>query len=251
MDISPKLRLFVECPLADGAAVSLNHDQTHYLVNVMRARAGADVAVFNGRDGEWRSRLAAVGKRAASLTVTAQLRQQTPEPDLWLLFAPVKRSRIDFIVEKATELGASALIPVFTRHTAATRVNQDRMRAIAVEAAEQCERLSVPNVRPALPLEEVLARWPADRRLILLDEGGGGMAIAQGLALVAGAAAAVLVGPEGGFANSELDALHALSFATPVGLGPRILRADTAVIAALACYQALCGDWRTPPAIRS
>jgi 16S rRNA (uracil1498-N3)-methyltransferase len=162
------------------------------------------------------------------------------------LFAPVKRARIDFIAEKATELGVSALVPVFTRHTVMTRVNDERLRAIAIEAAEQCERLSVPEVRAAASLDILLAAWPTDRKLLLLDEGGGGAPIADALAHVAPGPAALLVGPEGGFAKSELDGLRALSFATPVGLGPRILRADTAVIAALSCFQALCGDWRTP-----
>jgi 16S rRNA (uracil1498-N3)-methyltransferase len=179
------------------------------------------------------------------------LRNQRPEPDLWLLFAPVKRQRIDSIVEKATELGVSQLFPVFTRHTVMTRVNDDRLQAIAIEAAEQCERLSVPPVHRPLSLEERLADWPAERRLVLLDEGGGGRPIADALTDIGHGPVAVLVGPEGGFAKSELDALRRLSFACPVGLGPRILRADTAVIAALSCFQAICGDWRTSPNARS
>ncbi len=246
MDDIPKLRLYVEAALAEGAAVALAADQTHYLLHVMRAPAGAAVALFNGRDGEWRGRLTEAGKRSAVLEVGQCLRPQTAEPDLWLLFAPVKRARIDFIAEKATELGVSALLPVFTRHTAMTRVNEQRLRAIATEAAEQSERLTVPEVRPSRPLDHVLAEWPAGRRLFLLDESGGGQPIAEVLAREAVGPAAVLVGPEGGFAKSELDAFHSLAFAKPVGLGPRILRADTAVISALACFQALCGDWRQP-----
>ncbi len=251
MDISPKLRLFVEAPLAEGGRIALDQKQAHYLLHVMRAEAGAAVALFNGRDGEWLARIEAAGKRSLVLLPERLLRPQAPEPDLWLLFAPVKRLRIDIIIEKATELGVSVLAPVFTRHTAMTRVNEERLRAIAVEAAEQCERLSVPEVRPAASLDSVLAGWPAGRRLILLDEGGGGAPIADVLADGWPGPAAVLVGPEGGFAKSELDALRALSFATPVGLGPRILRADTAVIAALSCFQALCGDWRAQPVLRS
>lgn len=251
MDISPKLRLFVEAPLVEGGRLSLDQKQAHYLLHVMRAGVGAEVALFNGRDGEWLARIGEATKRSLTLVLERPLRPQAPEPDLWLLFAPVKRARIDIIVEKATELGVSALLPVFTRHTAMTRVNEDRLRAIAVEAAEQCERLSVPEVRPAAPLESLLADWPDRRRLILLDEGGGGAPIGAALAGGVPGPAAVLVGPEGGFAKSELDGLRALSFATSVGLGPRILRADTAVIAALSCFQALCGDWRTPSVVRS
>ncbi|PKU23744.1 16S rRNA (uracil(1498)-N(3))-methyltransferase [Telmatospirillum siberiense] len=251
MDISPKLRLFVEGPLAEGENLDLDQKQIHYLLHVMRLQAGGEVALFNGRDGEWLARAGEVSKRALVMTVERRLRPQAAEPDLWLVFAPVKRARIDFIVEKATELGVSVLAPVFTRHTAMTRVNEERLRAIATEAAEQCERLSVPEVRPSASLDSVLAAWPEGRRLILLDEGGGGAPIASALAGGSIGPAAVLVGPEGGFAKSELDALRALSFATPVGLGPRILRADTAVIAALSCFQALCGDWRAPSTVCS
>jgi 16S rRNA (uracil1498-N3)-methyltransferase len=251
MDISPKVRLFVEHPLAAGAPVTLTPEQGHYLRNVMRIDIGARVAMFNGRDGEWTGRLTDLGKRGGQATLERRLREQRPEPDLWLLFAPVKRQRIDTIVEKAAELGVSQLFPVFTRHTVMTRVNDGRLQAIATEAAEQCERLSVPPVHPPVSLEERLTGWPEGRRLVLLDEGGGGRPVAEALAEIGTGPAAVLVGPEGGFAKSELDALRRLSFACPVGLGPRILRADTAVIAALSCFQAICGDWRTTPNARS
>lgn len=251
MDISPKVRLFADIPLAEGKSVDLDQKQAHYLSHVMRLQAGQSLALFNGRDGEWRARIDAVSKRGVAISVEIRLRPQSPEPNLWLLFAPVKRSRIDVIAEKATELGVAVLAPVFTRHTAMTRVNEDRLRAIAVEAAEQCERLSVPEVRPSADLDAVLSAWPEERRLILLDEGGGGRPVAEAFSALPSGPAALLVGPEGGFAKSELDALRALSFATPVGLGPRILRADTAVIAALSCFQALCGDWRQPSAVRS
>ncbi len=250
MDTPPKLRLFVQASLNEGALVPLGPDQAHYLLNVMRAAAGTPVAVFNGQDGEWLAALEQTGKKTAQLALRQQLRPQAAEPDLWLLFAPVKRARIDFITEKATELGVSALQPVWTRRTVMSRVNDDRLSAIAREAAEQCERLSVPEMRPARDLDDLLASWPQDRRLILLDEGGGGRPIAEALADLPPGPAAVLVGPEGGFAKSELDALRSLSFAVPVGLGPRILRADTAVLAALSCYQAMCGDWRQTPAFR-
>lgn len=247
MDISPKVRLFVAQPLGGGGAVALDQAQAHYLLHVMRAGPGTMVALFNGRDGEWLARIDQVSKRGATLMVADQTRPQSAEPDLWLLFAPVKRARIDIIVEKAGELGVSELFPVFTRHTVMTRVNGERLSAIAIEASEQCERLSVPTVHEARSLEEMLAGWPAGRRLILLDEGGGGRPVAEAFADLGDGPAAILVGPEGGFAKSELDALRRLSFACPVDLGPRILRADTAVIAALSCFQAICGDWRVPP----
>jgi 16S rRNA (uracil1498-N3)-methyltransferase len=251
MDISPKVRLFVDAPLAADGRLGLEQKQAHYLLHVMRSAVGAEVALFNGRDGEWQARIVEAAKRSVVVVPERQLRPQVLEPDLWLLFAPVKRARIDFIAEKATELGVSVLAPVLTRHTAVTRVNEERLQAIAIEAAEQCERLSVPEVRSAESLDTLLAGWPVGRHLILLDESGGGLPIARALEGLIAGPAAVLVGPEGGFAKSELDGLRALSFATPVGLGPRILRADTAVIAALSCFQAMCGDWRTPPAVRS
>lgn len=246
----PSLRLFVAADLAAGASVGLTPAQAHYLVSVMRARKGEAVALFNGRDGEWRGSVDGFGKGWCSVTVGDRLREQVAEPDLWLVFAPIKRARIDFVAEKATELGVSGLWPIFTRHTAVTRVNAERLYANAVEAAEQSERLTVPAVFEPATLEAVLAGWPAERRLILLDESGADRPVAEVLASLPPGPAALLTGPEGGFAKSELDALHALPFVTSIGLGPRILRADTAALAALACWQALCGDWRDGPAPR-
>jgi 16S rRNA (uracil1498-N3)-methyltransferase len=188
------------------------------------------------------------------LAIEQQLRPQTSERDLWLVFAPVKRTRIDAIAEKATELGVCALIPVVTQRTAVDRVNVERLRAIAIEAAEQCERLSVPEVRPPVTLGKLLAEWPADRRLLLCAEAGAARPIAEALRAHADGIAApwaVMIGPEGGFARSELDALAKLPFVMPVGLGPRILRADTAALAALACWQAILGDGQQRPPHRS
>lgn len=247
MDDRPRLRLFVDQPLAPGARLELSAAQAHRLRAVMRLRAGDAIALFNGVDGEWAAELEEAGKRGAAALVRDRRRAQADEPDLWLLFAPVKRLRIDMIAEKATELGASSLVPVLTRRTVAERVNEDRLRAIAIEAAEQCGRLTVPRVAPARPLAAVLTEWPAGRRLIVLDESGGGAPIAQALRPLEPGPAAILVGPEGGFADSELDALRSLSFAVAVGMGPRTLRAETAALAALACYQALCGDGDRPP----
>lgn len=258
-------RLFVEDDLAAGAMVELDRDRAHYLRNVLRATAGETVGLFNGRDGEWRAGIASLSKSAAALAVDAQLRVQVPEPDLWLVFAPVKRARIDFIAEKATELGASALLPVMTRRTMVARVNTDRLRANAIEAAEQTERLSVPAIHEPVPLDRLLAGWPADRRILLCAEAGAARPIAEVLAeiqveLASGSQAsakppskpwAVMTGPEGGYAPAELDGLSNLPFVTAVGLGPRILRADTAALAALACFQAILGDGRMRPPVRA
>ncbi len=239
-------RLFVEDDLAPGGALTLDGPRAHYLRDVLRLGVGAEVLLFNGRDGEWRATVAATAKRSLDLGIENQTRPQIAEPDLWLCFAPVKKARIDFIAEKATELGVSALLPVITRRTNVERVNLERLRANAVEAAEQTERLSVPEVRGPVSLEQVLRSWPATRRLLIADETGGGRPILDALGDARPGPWAVLVGPEGGFAREELDRIAALPGVLPVGLGPRILRADTAAIAALACLQAAIGDWREP-----
>jgi 16S rRNA (uracil1498-N3)-methyltransferase len=246
MTSPPKARLYLTYDLTAGAAIILAEPQAHYLKNVLRLESGSMVALFNGRDGEWAAQIERFAKRTVTVTLTKQRRPQEAEPDLWLLFAPLKRVRIDFLVEKATELGVSHLSPVVTRRTVAERVNLERLRAHAIEAAEQTERLSVPILAEPAPLDQIIARWPAGRRLLLCDESGAAPPIAAALQQSRGEAWAVLVGPEGGFAETELDALRKLAFVSPVGLGPRVLRADTAALAALAVLQALAGDWRTP-----
>jgi 16S rRNA (uracil1498-N3)-methyltransferase len=222
--------------LALGGAVELTPGQAHYLRSVLRLGAGAAVAAFNAADGEWLCRIAEIGKNRVWLAVEHSIRSPSPEPDLWLLFAPIKRARLDWLVEKATELGASTLLPVWTARTQAERLNLERLRAHAIEAAEQSERLSVPELRSPEALGRVLAAWPEGRPLIVCDESGEGEPI--------GEAAARLPGPEGGFDQTELDALGKLSFVSRVGLGPRVLRAETAAVAALAIFQAIAGDWR-------
>lgn len=243
-------RLFVESDLAFGAEVPLGEAQAHYLRHVMRRAEGASLRLFNGRDGEWGATLSLRGKKAAVALLGERTRPQAAEPDLWLCFAPVKRARIDYIAEKATELGAAVLQPVVTQHTIVERVNVERLRANAIEAAEQTERLSVPEVRAPLELARLLAAWPAGRRVLMCDETGGGPPIAEALAALDAPARAapwaIVVGPEGGFAAAELDALRRIRDVTAVGLGPRILRADTAALAALAVWQALVGDWQRP-----
>ena len=248
-------RLYVAGDLVADASLRLDKGQAHYLGHVLRLRIGDRVALFNGRDGEWRGRIEEQGRGRCILTIEAMLRPQAPEPDLWLVFAPIKRARIDFLAAKATELGVSALWPVFTKQTVVRRVNSARLRANAAEAAEQCGRLSVPEIFEPQALEQVLTTWPADRPLLVCDETGGGQPIAGALARHAasqGAAApaAILTGPEGGFAQSELDALRNLPFVTAVSLGPRVLMADTAALAALALWQALSGDWRQTSSAR-
>ncbi|KAA5801033.1 16S rRNA (uracil(1498)-N(3))-methyltransferase [Alkalicaulis satelles] len=237
-------RLFVDAPLNQGAALILERDQAHYLVSVMRRQPGDGVRVFNGRDGEWRAVLETSGKREARLALTDRLRDQTAGPDLTLYFAPVKKARTDFIVEKATELGARAIIPVITRRTNAERVRTDRLGALAREAAEQTERLDVPQIGEPLRLDALLDDWPPGRRLIFCDETGGAPMLEALLSeRERGQSWSILIGPEGGFAPEERDRFKAAPGVLAVSLGPRILRADTAAAAALALWQAVMGDW--------
>ena len=238
-------RLYLPVALAEGGTAALDAAQAHRLRHVLRLGAGAAVAGFNARDGEFLCRVVELGRSAGSLAVERRLRGPQEETDLWLLFAPIKRLRLDWLVEKGTELGVAAFVPVMTARTQPERINCERLFAHAVAAAEQSERLSAPQIRPAAPLASVLAAWRVERRLIVCDETGGGAPIAAALAgLDLGAPVALLIGPEGGFAETELDALRKLPFVTAVGLGPRVLRAETAALAALAAFQAVAGDWR-------
>ncbi len=239
-------RLYVAAGLASNVEVELDRAHAHYLRSVLRLDAGAAIAAFNATDGEWLCRVAEFGKRGARLMVEAQLREPEPEaePDLWLIFALIKRAPLDWLVEKATELGVAVLLPVWTARTHAERVNLDRLRAHAVEAAEQSERLSVPELRTPERLDRLLAAWPRARRLVVCDESGAGEPISDAAARLPPGPVALLVGPEGGFDETELDAIGKLSFVTRVGLGPRVLRAETATLAAVAVFQAIAGDWR-------
>jgi len=250
MPFEPRRRLYVTADLAAGASVALDAAQAHYLKNVLRLEPGAPVLLFNGREGEWRGAIQGFDRESVTVVLDHRTRAQVPEPDLWLAFAPVKRVRIDFLVEKATELGVSALQPVLTERTQVERVNLDRLRANVREAAEQTERLTLPEVRPPLSLARALERWPAGRRLLLCDESGESPDIASALRAEQPGVWGVLTGPEGGFTQRELDGLRKLPFVCAVGLGPRVLRADTAALAALAVFQALLGDWRSDGARR-
>jgi len=243
-----KTRLYVDAPLGEGQGVALSEAQAHYLFGVMRLAAGDPVEVFNGRDGAWTARVAEAARRRGTLVCERLAAPLALPPDVWLMFAPLKKARTDFIVEKAAEMGVRRILPVATAFTAADRVNRGRLQAHAVEAAEQCGGTFVPEVAELAPLEEVLAGWDPARRLLWGDE-----ALAE-----AGAAVlppsdgpgpgpgpwAVLVGPEGGFSPAERTRLRALPVTVPVRLGPRVLRADTAAVAALTLWQLTWGDWR-------
>jgi 16S rRNA (uracil1498-N3)-methyltransferase len=237
-------RLFVEADLAEGGTVACTPAQSNYLRNVLRLEAGDAVLVFNGRDGEWRAELADAGRRGTSLRVGAQLRAQEGGPDIDYLFAPLKRARLDYMVEKATEMGVARLRPVLTRRTVAERVNVERMRAHAIEAAEQCGILRVPDVHAPEKLERVVAGWDAARPLVFCDEDSAEHCPFTALAMIPPGPVAVLVGPEGGFDPAERELLSSQPFVTRISLGPRILRADTAAVAALALVNAVLGDWR-------
>jgi 16S rRNA (uracil1498-N3)-methyltransferase len=240
-------RLFVDLPLAAGAAVPLAPPQTHYLKDVLRLKPGDPVLAFNGRDGEWQGRLDPAGKKGLALAIESQTRPQTGGPDLHYLFAPLKRARLDYMVQKAVEMGVARLAPVMTRHTQAERVNVERMRANAIEAAEQCGVLRLPEIAAPIALADALAALAPERLLVFCDEDAPITDPVAALAAASGAAAlAVLVGPEGGFAQEEREMLLARPNIVRLPLGPRILRADTAAVAALALVQAVLGDWRDP-----
>ncbi len=243
MTVKAKIRLYVDAPLGKGQSLSLSKDQAHYLTGVMRQKAGAMIALFNGRDGEWQAELVDAGKRRAVLICIEQSKAQQTPPDLWFYFAPIKKARTDFIVEKATELGAARIFPVQTDFTNAERIRQDRLQAHAVEAAEQCGETYVPPVAALQKLDVVLANWPDDRKLLFCDE----TLVADvttGLETEKGGKWAILIGPEGGFSDIEITRLRAMKTIRPISLGPRVLRADTAAVAALALWQNALGDWR-------
>ena len=238
-----KLRLYVDAAIGDGLRVVPVEQQAHYLIHVMRAKKGDRVRVFNGRDGEWSARIVEVSKRSCALGCEEKNAEQAGVPDVWLCFAPIKQTPADYVAQKATELGVRVLQPVFTRRTIVRRVNLERMRANAIEAAEQSGRLSVPETRQPLSFEKLVSSWPTERRLIFCDEGGAAVPIAAALSREPALPCAIFTGPEGGFEPAERDLLRGLSFVVPVSLGARILRADTAALAALAIWQSLRGDW--------
>ncbi|NOD89186.1 MULTISPECIES: 16S rRNA (uracil(1498)-N(3))-methyltransferase [unclassified Ruegeria] len=240
--MSAKIRLYVEQPLGQGQSVPLTRDQAHYLFGVMRLSVGGFVALFNSRDGEWLAKVTEAGKRGGVLTCLEQTKPLQLPPDLWFLFAPIKKARTDFIVEKAAEMGAARILPVQTEFTNSERIRQDRLQAHAVEAAEQCGGTFVPEVTDLQRLDRVLDTWPEDRQLMFCNEAEVGSALRLA-ANEKGRPWAILIGPEGGFSDKERARLTALPHAHVVSLGPRILRADTAAVAALTMWQQALGDW--------
>jgi 16S rRNA (uracil1498-N3)-methyltransferase len=241
-DVTAKIRLYVEQPLGQGQSVPVTREQAHYLFGVMRLAPGAHVLLFDGQSGEWLAVVEDAGKRGGSLRVEQQMRPLRMPPDLWLMFAPIKKARTDFIVEKATEMGAARIVPVQTDFTNSGRIQRDRLQAHAVEAAEQCGGTFVPEVAELQRLDRLLDGWDATRRIMFCDEALAGDA--TGLP-DAGGPWAVLIGPEGGFSQAERTRLGGLQHAHAVPLGPRILRADTAAVAALTLWQSSLGDWRS------
>ena len=237
---SADLRLFVDVPLAGGGLLEPSAAQAHYLLMVMRRRAGDEVVLFNGRDGEWLATIDPVERRRCRLALVEQLRAQLPEPGPALLFAPLKRVRQEFLIEKATELGVARLEPVFTRRSVVDRINRARILSIAIEAAEQSGRLTVPEIDPPTSLDQRLETWPDDRLLYFGDETGAGQPLLE--TLRNNGPGDLLIGPEGGFTDDELAGLRSLDRVVAISLGPRVLRAETAALAALACWQAVGVD---------
>jgi 16S rRNA (uracil1498-N3)-methyltransferase len=236
-------RLFVAGPLADGATLTLDGAPANYLVNVLRLGAGAHVKLFDDRTGEWLAEIMEPGRKRVTLRTVRHLRPREPVPDLWLVFAPLKRARIDMLVEKAAELGLARLVPVITARTVVDRIKNERLLAHVIEAAEQCERTAIPELDDPIKLESLLSSWPETRTLLFADEAGG----ASLLDIAAPGPAAILIGPEGGFTDAERAAVRSHPATQRIALGPRILRAETAALAAVAIWMAAAGDWNTAP----
>ena len=236
-------RIFREVPLTQGGQISPSTAQAHYLLNVLRLRDGTEILVFNGRDGEWRAVLKVEGRKKPSLVLLRRERVQPETPDLKFCFAPIRTGRLDYMVQKAVEMGAGVIQPVITRHTQVSKPGDKRMRANIVEAAEQCGVLAVPELRPPLKFVELVKKWDRGRRLFFCDEASGIDNPLDRLSEIDPGPLGLIVGPEGGFSDDERKRLRASPFVTPIPLGPRILRADTAAVAALAVIQATTGDW--------
>lgn len=233
-------RLFVDSPLSEGAVIALPSAQSHYLSGVMRLKPGDSVLLFDDRTGEWAAEIEEAGRKAVTVRANRRLREREAVPDLWLCAAPIKRGRVDWVAEKACELGVARLVPVLTRRTVVDKLNGERLRAHMIEAAEQCGRTALPELAEPVQLSRLLDAWPSDRTLIFCDEEGG----APVLEALRPGPAAILIGPEGGFAPEERDRLRGMPQAVRVSLGPRVLRADTAAVAAVSLWQGRIGDWR-------
>jgi 16S rRNA (uracil1498-N3)-methyltransferase len=241
------IRLYTTSPLTLNSTIELTTENVHYLSNVMRKKEGHRILLFNGIDGEFLGQIESISKKHGQIRIISETRKQKAEPDIWLCFAPVKNAPINNLVEKATELGVAVLQPVITQHTIVNRVNTDRLLANAIEAAEQSERLTIPKVTEPIKLEKLLQNWDNNRSLILCDESGMGEPIIKKLQQIKTSSHAILIGPEGGFSQTEFEIMKNNPYIVRVGMGPRILRADTAAIAALTCVQSILGDWDEQP----
>jgi 16S rRNA (uracil1498-N3)-methyltransferase len=237
-------RLFVDMPLSAGNSLTLSKEQSHYLINVLRMQAGDRLYVFNGKVGEWLACIESAHKKATILDIIEQNRPQPKPADLTYIFAPLKQARLDYMVQKAVEMGVSRLAPVLTQHTQVHKLNLDRLRANVIEAAEQCGVLHVPEVNEPVKLPVLLETWDASRQILFCDEAAESINPLHTLQSMQEGPKAVLIGPEGGFSEQERDMLLGLDYVTPIGLGPRILRADTAAVAALTIVQSIMGDWK-------
>ncbi len=242
-----EIRLYIKNHLQKNSPVTLEGDQAHYLANVMRAKPGDKVSLFNGSAGQWQAEISFISKKSIGIIPLEQTREQTTSPDIWLVFAPIK-NKTELVVEKATELGVSKIIPIVTRHCVVRSVNMEKLETHALEASEQCERLDIPALETHKDLSYLLGAWDKNRTLLYGDESGGGESLAEILGnMKQPQKLAILIGPEGGFAADEFAMLRACDFAIPFGMGPRILRADTAAVSALACVMAQAGDWDIKP----
>lgn len=245
----PTIRLYISDSLFTDQYLLLSQGQSHYINHVMRQQVGDSIALFNGQDGLWHSTVHSITRKETILHVKYLLEPQSTGPDIWLCFAPVKNAPLQTLIQKATELGVSALCPVQTKHTVVHHLHSARITSHCIEAAEQCRRLTIPTLYPLRPLPELLENWDTKRTLILCDESGHGSPIAPTLSLLPKAAPlAILIGPEGGFSALEFEILRKQPYIKSVGMGPRILRSDTAAISALACCMSILGDWQTMPA---
>lgn len=237
-------RLFVEDDLRQGTEIALGREQSNYLGAVLRMQPGAALVVFNGRDGAWLASVSSASRKAVSLAPDEQIAPQPPPSDLWFGFAPLKAGRLDYMIQKATEMGVGAIQPVITRFTQVTRLKPEKLRAHAIEAAEQCEVLNVPTILPEIAFPDLVRTWNAGRRLIVADESLESASPTDTLRAISDQPIGLLIGPEGGFSPEERAEIQRQPFVVPISLGPRILRADTAAVAALAVIQAIIGDWR-------
>ena len=238
-----RIRLYIDADLNDGVFVVCQECQAHYLQNVLRLKTNDEVFVFNGRDGEFEAVVAESSKKKCVLSIQKQFMPFEKGLDVWLMFAPLKKDQTDFVVSKAVELGAAKIVPVMTEYTTAAKVRPDRLQNLIIEAAEQCRRQDIPELESAVELKKILKDWQEKRILFYFDETGRGTAAADVMPKFAGEPAGLLIGPEGGFSQKELEILRKLPYACGISLGRRILRAETAAVAGLSCWQALCGDW--------